>query len=557
MHPKETTFTIEWLDQDYGVEKYLVSEKERADIQKGIISHLSPLGKALLDGRNSFLAPDGTLLYRIISFEYPLAYIKQQRILQERIRLQEELLQLKTVIHQAEIRIPHNFTMPELNKLDLQLAIKWFEGEKGTTIEIDSSKEGSFSRELVQKMGSDYDLGKMLSARAAEVVAKTAFRVWGYSQIRDISVQQIQNGNIQNHDWLTCDLLVDDIPYDVKNSRRPRKNPDIYSEHIIPRFKHQRGTNVNILGVLSHYLRPKEILFPGEYVTYQATSLRVLGYTEYKRLQYLEKYFGTQLDLNFAHPKGLPGKFLPPWIFEYPERLYQKRQEAINQLSGMRYQKDLFDALGYAPIPLYLASNDLSNSFWSQVSVLNWQRNFIQKIQLWNREVGLSLPFLFLTLITHFIEMAKEKNNQYRPKNYIKLLYCTGNYDFPLFIYDPLRTVKKLIDALNTIWNENREALFEYDEFKLQSTGILRGKHKKINQWHTLLAYCGGWVPTKDENGNWQYNQSIPCGTNPLVLGNQQLCECGKLICGCGYCSDNCEHREKRQQEMYGTRIVQ
>lgn len=554
MQPTETTFTIEWLDQDYGVEKYLVSEKEKPDPHKGIISHLSPLGKALLDERNSFSAPAGTFSYRIIGFEHSPAYIEQQKILKKQIQIQGETLRLKNLIHQAEVTIPHNFALPELNKPDLQLAIKWFEAEKSITIDIDFSEREtkSFTREVVQKIGGNYDFGKMLSARAAEVIAKTAFRAWGHLQVSDISIQQIQNGSTPNQDWLTYDLLVDGTPYDVKNSRRPRKNPDIYTEHIIPRFKHLRGTDVRILGVLSHYLRPKEILFPNDYVTYQATALRVLGYTEQKQLQSLEKYFSADLDLNFSHPKGLPGMLLPPWIFQYPEILYQQRQEAIDQIMDQKFRVDLFMMLRYEPVPVYLATNDPFDPFWDQVSLQDWQHSFIQKLRLWSSEVGLSLPHLFLTLITHFIEMARNQDNQFRPHQYSRLLYCTGNFDYPLFIFDPLRTIKKLIDALDTIWVRNRETLFGYNAFKLQSSGILRGKNKESSQWHTLLAYCGGWVPTKDENDNWQQSKNIPCGTTPLVLGKHQLCECGKLICKCGYCSKNCEHRKKRQKEKYG-----
>jgi hypothetical protein len=532
----------------------LVSEREKADPRKGIISHLSPLGKALLDGRNSFSAPDGTFSYQIVSFEYSPTYIEQQRILKKQASIQKRALELKELIHQSEVKIRHSFTLPELNKPDLQLAIKWFEAEKSITIDIDSSEPDtkSFMREVIQEIGDDYDFGKMLSARAAEVVAKTAFRVWGHLQISDISIQQIQNEDTPNQNWLTHDLLVDDTPYDVKNSRRPRKNPDTYAEHIIPRFKHQRGTDVRILGILSPYLRPKEILFPNDYVTYQATDLRVLGYTEQKQLRSLENYFSADLDLNFSHPKGLPGLLLPPWIFQYPKMFYQQRQEAIDQIMNQKFRVDLFKELRYEPVPVYLATNDPFEPFWDQVSLPGWQHSFIQKLQLWSSEVSLSLPHLFLTLITHFIEMARNQDNQFRPHQYSKLLYCTENFNYPLFIFDPLQTIKKLIDALNTIWIRNRKALFGYDAFKLQSSGILRGRDKKSNQWHTLLAYCGGWVPNKDENDNWQQNKNIPCGTNPLVLGNHQLCKCGRLICECGYCSESCELRMKRQKEKYG-----
>ena len=77
-----------------------------------------------------------------------------------------------------------------------------------------------------------------------------------------------------------------------------------------------------------------------------------------------------------------------------------------------------------------------------------------------------------------------------------------------------------------------------YDSFKLSGPNILKGL-KRGSKPGTIIAYCGGWK-TLEEN-----NKRIPCGKNPLFLGEpetEQCKECGYLICpDCDTCNVLCK----------------
>ena len=170
-----------------------------------------------------------------------------------------------------------------------------------------------------------------------------------------------------------------------------------------------------------------------------------------------------------------------------------------------------------------------------------WEWSFLDQLNNRIEKYGLSLPFLFLTILSHFLGMASSPKtvSDFNPNKYRKFLFY--NINKPLGIYDPLKTIDALIKTLNILWTAEDGLISRFRAFKLMSFNILQGKHdRNENTWTTLIAYCGGHL----ENGS-------SCGKNPLVLGESELCECRRLVCpdpDCGFCcEDEWECRCKRK----------
>ena len=143
-----------------------------------------------------------------------------------------------------------------------------------------------------------------------------------------------------------------------------------------------------------------------------------------------------------------------------------------------------------------------------------------------------SLPRLFLLVLTHSLKALRGgASADFHPSELKRLLFVNSDAaHYPLFLYDPLRTVYTLLEALIQIWNCALREDLQLDAFRLVGPNLVRGKSFRMGRWITLLAYCGG----RQEHGP-------RCGYSPLVYGRNALCQCGKLICPmCGFCSEDC-----------------
>ena len=140
------------------------------------------------------------------------------------------------------------------------------------------------------------------------------------------------------------------------------------------------------------------------------------------------------------------------------------------------------------------------------------QERFTTRLLSRVRRFGLSLPFVFLSLMEHFlILLSSEASENFVADNYAELIFPTEKRDRPLFIYDPLCTVDNLLSTLSTLWETRTSELRGMSVFRLHDLNILLGKRKPSEtHWRTVLAYCGGWI--EGESGR------KPCGTTPLVL---------------------------------------
>jgi hypothetical protein len=405
----------------------------------------------------------------------------------------------------------------------------------------------------VKENPNNFDLGRLMSARLAEKAVIEFYRSNKY-KVTDISILQISDEG--NTEWKDYDLLIDGkIPIDVKNSRASRKNNRNYTEHCVPRFKNKRnGQNIQIAGVFSQYLRPSEITNnQNEILTpinqdkrnniQDQFAVTFLGITHKKILEDIKGWFEIPnvFEIEFRS-RSDNSYFLPPWMFDLPEFIYvgsrQRFVETINK--SLKKGLDALLKLQKDSIPfLLILGQDVLTTQTILNSLSPQEMDFIRLVQKWRKEIGLSLPFIYLSVLAHFVKsLADNKEEYFCPINYQQLVFPLGNKRLPLFTIDPLGCLSSLIEALTILLTVHQDIIKQYKIFKLVNANILLGKKSKSeHNWQTLIAYCGGWKKDK-----------TPCGRNPLILGQEDLCpECGKLICpDCGLCLRSCPQYSKR-----------
>ena len=416
------------------------------------------------------------------------------------------------------------FSLPKLDERDLQLAGEWcrpprYNLARISLIETRSKKE--------------WELNRLLSARSAEKVAADFYRHYR-KKVTDISITQIDENS--KSEWEKYDLDVDNIPVDVKNSRRSQNSPDRYTEHYIQKkFKYNtENQDVTIAGVFSPYLWTYELLGePESYHKYR--EIQFLGETTWKKLQALKNEFKNSVYFEVPNPMGK--YLLPSWVFEYPKYVYTERDKTLKELKDFPNLSSLKEAtFEFNLIPVCIAAGiDLTQILGTKASE-EWEQSFLNQLRNRVEKDELSLPFLFLTILAHFCDMAmcSKKVSDFNPDKYRRFLFCKEHYK-PLGIYDPLKTIYALTEALSTLWTAENELIRKFHAFKLKSSNILQGtSNSNEGLWTTLIAYCG------------------ECGKNPLVLGKSKLCEHRRLICpksDCGFCCDKCRKKNNVEAE--------
>lgn len=462
--------------------------------------------------------------------------IEITKIREDNLRKQKELenylfLSKKVLFSGIDIDAKISST-PLLDENDFQLAIEWLKNDLKKVINNNINI-------VLESYGDDYEVGRVLSARAAEIAAKTFYKRCGFN-VEDVSTKQIKQNN--DNEWRYYDLKVNDCPVDIKNSRRSLSSPDRYVEHCIP----QKGKitrnkeKVKLAGILSSYLWPKTLLAPEEYKNLD-TSLIFLGETTYdEHVQLKNEFCSEYFDIDFSRPDRDTKFFLPPWIFNYPTKIYGNRSRAIDKLS-MQSTPDynLCQQKKFNFIPASLASKNNLSEYYPPDALKKWEWDLYNKLFNRIQVHGLSLPLIYLSFVSHFAEMISKHGDQckdYRPYQYRSFVFMNKDeFNKPLGIYDPLYTIRSLIKVLDDLWSANHDLIRMYKFFKLSGFHIFQGRSMPHENWETLVAYCGGRIEGKGK-----------CGNYPLVLGESARCEkCKKLICPiCGFCSEGCEKHE-------------
>ena len=412
-------------------------------------------------------------------------------------------------------------SLPSLTESDINLVNMWCRP-------IYNNLDG---QSILENHGKDWELGRLLSARSAEKVAAEFYGNYGKT-VMDISITQTEEKD--SSDWRLYDLDVDGLPVDVKNSREAQKSKNRYSEYCIPQFKRDRtNQEVAIAGVFSPYLWPHEMLEPTEYS--KDSKVLFLGETTRTKLETLRKEFISLV--KFQSEKPELEVFLPPWVFEYPDYVYTERNKALNDFKDFsKIEESTNTPIGRSFVPVGIASRTDLTRILNQDALNYWERVFLCQLCDRIEQFGLSLPFVFLTVLAHFLDMAasSKADSNFDPNGYRRFLFCEET-DKPLGIYDPLKTIDALITALNTLWTAENGLIRKFQVFKLRSFNILQGKSDSNDSlWTTLIAYCGGHLKS----------DGSACGKNPLVLGESELCDHRRLICPepeCRYCCESCK----------------
>lgn len=445
------------------------------------------------------------------------ATVECKSLEQQRIKRETDL---ERNVLQAGLDIDHViYTTPELDESDRILALAW------AGISNCDPKKGLKGIDR----RSHFDLGKMLSARAAEKAAMEFYKSAGQDVV-DVSIKQITEKCEQ--DWKYCDLIINGKYVDVKNTRII--DEERYVDHHVRAFKVRNDQNVLILGVISKYLQAQYLLESNTY--HQETSITILGESSVQTQEGLRAEFNaSHFHIDFSRPDCGSSVFLPAWVYNFPAYLYRNRDRAIAEYRQQGIP-DYNNGTRFEIIPACIAAGINISEQWPEKAFEKWQWAFIKELLVRIGKYGLSLPMLYLSLLSHFIKMALEQSDEkstYTPDYYRRFIYMNGLWHNPLGICDPVRTIESLINALCILWSGQREIVRNIKYYRLSGFQILQGKLKADDEkLLTLVAYCGGWNKKKN----------IKCGKTPLVFGPAKHCEvCGKLICpDCGFCSIQC-----------------
>lgn len=431
--------------------------------------------------------------------------------------------------------IDASFDSISLDDDDLCLAARWLKSplaeEKRTADEI---------RKLLNYRYRAEDLSRVLSARAAEKAVYQFLNHLGY-KTEDISIKQETSQDDKR--WENYDLLTEKEAIDVKNSRAVEFDHKRYVEYRVPKFKKAQSRKGNldvvIAGVFSSNLLPNEIVYPALADSSKKPAIQVLGMTNFQYIEGLRGDFNRdgRFELTFRREDYGPENFIPTWMFDYPETAYLSRTWAVERINRIQSPVDqLAQAWRFSPLPFILL---LEKPLYEELHLANWQISLVKTFDNVPLSRRLSLPRIFLAVLTHFINMATTSDwvaGGYEPEKVKEMLFAhPKDRQYPLFVFDPLETVATLIDNLQTIWGNEHGFIRKFKSFQLVKLGIIKGKSVEDGKWKTILAYCG----------------TPGCHYSPLIYGVHDACESGRLICPkCHSCGEkSCKYCQERKRQ--------
>jgi len=375
----------------------------------------------------------------------------------------------------------------------------------------------------------------MLSARMAECALRD--RLAQRHEVRDVAINQLTNP--EGRDWSTHDLLVDGVPWDVKSVRQSFHNHEAYTSYCVPRFKESRdGHDVTIAGVLLPYLSEEELASG-------SGSARWLGTTSRLRLGALENAFSGSAVVEALDFQPDRAAFLPPWLFDYPQDRYEQRDRVLREIAGAPTPpSEDCRAFGYSHGAAIAASGmrgSRSVNARAQSGTQELSDNLADKVA----EHGLSLGVIYLTLLEYFLSSIGT-SKPIQPKTIHVAIYPTPSEAWPLFVFDPLHSIRNALSSFARL--ASAPGIDSFRVFAMPNPNIVVGRRSITERGATtLLAYCGGWI-----------GEERPCMMTPLIFGAHESCDCGRLICPkCGFCKKSCQHcRARRDAGSTATRGV-
>jgi hypothetical protein len=424
-----------------------------------------------------------------------------------------------------------------LSDRDLELCLAWANRELGP------GKAARIQWDAFRKADPNEAL-RLWAARSAEKAAIGFLAELG-KQTTDVSIGQLEG---TSGSWKTHDVEADGEPIDVKNARPSFSSPNSYVEHTIPRFKQifRNDCDVTILGIVSDYV-PWARIEDGQY-----GSSRILGQLRHGDLQLLTSWMGQQfgdvVDVSLISKTRL--LTYPGWMFEYADDWYSRRSEAIEGI-GRLLQECPDPMLPDKCLPLWANAllDDCERDAAEGLRELDLE--VFQEFVSLRGEIGISRRSLFAwilglmlrTLVTDGGAAVCDTAVSLRRLLFRPAKGGNGRIERdPAGLFDPMEYISNLIALFEQIGNTVPSHLLKSMRFfKLAAPTILRGQLES-GDWQTVFAHCGGWR---------RQPFSVPCGNNPIHLGNSAVCpECRFLICSeCGHCMNSCSACESRMSE--------
>ena len=447
----------------------------------------------------------------------------------ERERLKMQYIEmklniLKSVFPNSNHKTKFHTSFRNLDSNDYSLAAKWYKNDR-SNIQITN---------LLNYLKACPHNGMLqLSARNSEKIAIKFYENLG-NRVNDIAYSQL---DFNEGDWMQYDLKVDNRFIDVKNARRPYKNPSNYSEQFVKKFKYKNNQEISYLGVLSDYQTAEKAK---EQESYDVTVLGEINESDIEIMtNFVDVYFdglfqlsfSSKNDKHFSNEFGKKGFFIPGWMFDYHKDFY--KDQISDELIDLKI-KELND---------FNAQHKLKNEYFSLDFKSDEIGSFIVDVQ---SKYNINRRILFLMILGYSLQKATKKDPNYRPSHWIKHCFIEhhkSNFHFkqwPMRRFDPEEYIFNFIQILEGLWDYQPNPLMKYDSFYLQRMNILKGKHHDGLK-ETIYAYCGGWNLDKSLG---------PCGTNPLIQGQNMLCKsCKLLICNnCFTCYEECPENIMRRK---------
>lgn len=434
-------------------------------------------------------------------------------------------------------KTPCEVKLPDLTTFDLRLCLAWHNTSSCNVINFKKVSE-------LNQFMKPYDANRLASARHAEIASAIYYTELGMTVV-DVSIQQLDKANSR---WKDFDLLVNGKPIDVKNSRRSFSSPKSYSQHTVPRFKQERNTRdeVALSGVLSGY-----VSYNADEAFIKQTKCLILGEVKLseikKLLAWVNRRFKSILDINSL----LNTKFMPGWIFEFPDEHYILRTQSIISISEVISR--CFQITGnYLNIPKWIISLSDDANLPLNAKFNEYQKSVWLDLKSIRNDVGLSRATIYCYVLGYFLESILT----HKPIENVELTLVEAifppwsefKFTRPLGLEDPLEYISNLIKMLAIIYEEIIKQRLSFMSFKLTHPQILLGM-KADGSWLTLYAYCGGWrlSPTL-----------VKCGETPLYIGKHSHCKkCGHLICDkCKSCSNDCVSYSNRIRDALNDELI-
>lgn len=420
---------------------------------------------------------------------------------------------------------------PVATNEDILLCLAWSDLNVGSDLSFDT-----LLRKLCEEIGS-YHASRLISARLAERCATIFYEGLG-DVVRDTSIEQIKNAT--QGDWRDFDLDVG-YPVDVKNSRSTINGGQHYSEHAVPKFKQDRmgGQDVRIVGIRSPYISDPVDVACGERRD-DVTFLGEVSATDIDRLErWAESKFGHLLVIRLWTPNRIPG-----WLFEYPDRYYKGRAEAVTLMQVLMQT-------GHSEWLLpgqWLVAKALGQGLGAPFNQDQLPTELGELIETCGLAKRCLIVYAMGATLRALIDGEDAVSLIARIRKAVSIGQSSHSGWNACGLEDPLGYVDRFLWAFTELADGIEPYISSIRIFRLTGPEVLIAEMKDGSRW-TMLAYCGGWVVDKGR-----------CGSSPLVVGRQEHCgKCRHLICSdCFFCSEKCkpEHALRRQSAHTKARAI-